>query len=89
MQGDPDWGKVEVVDGTPIYSEVVDTGDTSSKTFTLTRDKYEAGSGSVTISIRGSATSFTRFAGTPTWTEYTAPTNQPWRYVQAKMEFVA
>lgn len=87
--GDTNWGKAEVFDGTPIVGHVVDTGDSLSKTFTVTRDKYGTGSGNVTISIRGSATSFGQHDGSPAWSTYTTPTTQTWRYVQVKLEYAA
>jgi hypothetical protein len=86
VSGDPDWGACEVASGTPCYGEVIDTGDTNSKTFTVARDKYASGSGAVTISIRGSASVFTQHAGSPSWSTYTTPTSQTWRYVQVKVE---
>jgi hypothetical protein len=86
VSGDQDWGAAMVATGTPCIGEVIDTGDANSKTFTVTRDKYGSGSGAVTISIRGSASSFAWDAASPSWSTYSAPTVQSWRYVQLKME---
>lgn len=87
MQNDPDWGQAEIEEGIPIYSPVTDTGDTDSKTFTITRDKYGLlGEGAVTISIRGAATSFLMHDVSPAWATYTVPVTQTWRHVQVKIE---
>ena len=87
VTGDADWGKAEVWDGTPALGDVIDTGDTDTKTFTVTRDKYGTGSGSVTIYIRGDTSVFGQHDGSPSWAEYTAPTVQSWRYVQLRMVY--
>jgi hypothetical protein len=87
--GDSAWGKAVVEDGTPIVGHVVDTGDESTKTFTVTRDKYGTGSGNITISIRGSNALFGQHDGSPSWATYSGPTSQAWRYVQIKMEYAA
>ena len=84
--GDADWGKAEIASGTPAYSPVTDTGDSNSKVFTVTPNVYGTGSGTATISIRGSTTSFDAFDGSPSWATYTTPTTQTWRYVQVKLE---
>jgi len=69
-----------------IYGLVEDTGDTSPKSFAVTRDKYGTGSGSVEVWIRGSATSFDPDNPiTPTYEEYAAPITRSWRYVQLLM----
>jgi hypothetical protein len=86
VSGDQNWGAAMVATGTPCLGEVIDTGDANSKTFTATRDKYASGSGAVTISIRGSASPFAYDAGSPSWSTYSAPVTQAWRYVQLKME---
>jgi hypothetical protein len=89
VQGDADWGKAEVEDGTIDYGDVVDTGDTSTKTFTVTRDKYGAGSGNISVYIRGQASPFTQHAGSPSWNLYSGATTQAWRYVQLRMDYAS
>lgn len=84
--GDQDWGQMGLNIGTPTYSAMIDTGDTNNKTFTVDKNKYGSGTGTVTIYIRGSASTFGKFDGSPSWTEYTAPTSQTWRYAQLKVE---
>ena len=38
------------------------------------------------MAITAGATPFGQFDGTPSWSAYTVPTTQTWRYVQVKME---
>lgn len=85
ITGDPDWGDASFDAGSPIVSPVTDTGDTGSKTFTITANKYGTGSGAQAIYIRGQATSFGMFDPSPSWEAYSAPTPQTWRYVQVKL----
>jgi len=81
-----EWGRVTVTYPDSIYGLVEDTGDTSPKSFAVTRDKYGTGSGSVEVWIRGSATSFDPDNPiTPTYEEYAAPITRSWRYVQLLM----
>jgi hypothetical protein len=87
ITGDPNWGQIDVVDGTPVFSSVVDMGDASTKTVTVALNTYGTGSGGVTLGIRGSATPFTAFAGAPAWLPYTAPVTHAWRYVQVKATY--
>jgi len=92
VQGNADWGRMEVGDSVACYSPVVEMGDADSKTISATRDRYATGgggTGTVTIWVRGSATIFNRDAGSPSWAEYTAPVIQAWRYVQWKLVFVS
>lgn len=84
VSGDPDWGKGSI-DTTPALSGVVDTGDTLSKTFTVICPKYGTNEGTVTISIRGSTTTFNQHDATPEWATYTTPVINTWRYVQLRM----
>jgi hypothetical protein len=44
--------------------------------------KYGTNLGTYTRYIRGSASSFLWNDGTPSWTAYTGPVTQAWRYVQ-------
>lgn len=84
--GDRNWGEAVVSDGTPIVSQVVDTLDPNSKTFTVTRNKYGSGDAAA-VSIRGSASPFGAFDASPSWTPYSVATSQAWRFVQLKIEF--
>jgi len=87
VQGDADWGKAEVADGTPVYGDVVNIGDSNTRTYTVTRDKYGSGSGNVSLYIRGDTTPFTQHAGTPSWNLYSTPTEQDWQYVQLRIDY--
>jgi hypothetical protein len=87
ITGDPNWGQIDVVDGTPVFSSVVDMGDASTKTVTVALNTYGTGSGGVTLGIRGSATPFTAFDVAPAWIPYTAPVTHAWRYVQVRATY--
>lgn len=92
VQGDLDWGRMEVADGVPCLSPVVEMGDADTKTLTAQRDKYATaggGTGVVEIWVRGQATIFGRDDGSPTWEAYTIPIVRAWRYVQWKLVFVS
>jgi len=83
---------MEVSEGSPCFSSVVEMGDASLKTIYGLRDKYETaggGTGTVTLYIRGSADWFTRDDAVLTWEEYTAPISRSWRYMQWKIVFVS
>lgn len=64
-----------------IYGSVVDSGDATEKHFTVTPNKYAAGSTPV-IMIRGSVSSFAWDDGSPSWSVYSGVVTQSWRYVQ-------
>jgi hypothetical protein len=89
VQGDQDWGKIEVTDELIYYGSIVDSETTFVKTFIVYRDKYGTGSGVVDISIRGSDIIFSQHDGSPSWEAYTAPISRAWRYVQLKMVYVS
>jgi hypothetical protein len=89
VNGDPDWGSVEVPSGTPVYGPVEDTGDVTEKRFTVQQNKYGTGSGVAKAYLRGQATTFLWNDVSPTWTEYTTSVVATWRYAQAKLEYVS
>ncbi len=92
IEGDQSWGRLEVHDGHPCTSPVVEMGNANSKTLTAWVDKYETGGGGtgvVEVWVRGSATWFLRHDVSPTWEEYTAPITRSWRYVQWKLIYVS
>lgn len=86
VAGDQNWGDA-VVPGSlvPLVSPVTDTGDTLSKTVTAALNTYAAGSGSVVLEIRGSATPFDMHDASPSWAAYAGPTAQAWRYIQLRI----
>lgn len=89
VDGDPDWGDAIVVAETPIYSPVTDVGDANEKQFAIATDTYDTGSGTVTLSIRGSADPFDMHDDEedgPEWQAYSAPVIAAWRYVQVRAE---
>jgi hypothetical protein len=85
ITGDADWGKASIDEGVPILGNVLDLGDASTRTFEVEQNKYGTGD-TGTVYIRGSATTFDQFDGLPVWIEYTAPTEQSWRYVQLRQD---
>jgi len=62
-------------------------GSVKNRIIVLTRDKYGSGSGSITIYIRGQATSFNQDDGSPAWEEYTVQVKKDWRFIQTKVEY--
>jgi hypothetical protein len=89
VEGDADWGKMEVSEGSPLYGSIVDTQTISAKRITVLKNKYGIGSGNVLVYIRGSASVFSQFDITPAWSLYSTVVTQAWRYVQLKMEYSA
>jgi hypothetical protein len=85
ISGDADYGDVELTGSTPIYSNVADMGDANSKTITITANKYGAAGGAYTVEIRGSATTFAKWDGSPSYSTYSTPVTQAWRYAQLKL----
>ena len=85
VQYDASWGKV-LLETTDIgHGSVIDTGNTISKTITITRNRYGAGVGNPPIYIRGQATTFTQDAVSPDWELYSAPIAKMWRWIQVKL----
>jgi hypothetical protein len=90
VSGDPAYGALSV-SISELVSDIIDTGDTSLKVFTVVRDKYDTGSGTVTYQIRGSNTLFSQLDGEPpSWQLMPSPppnnyVQAAWRYVQLKI----
>lgn len=84
VTGDPDWGKLSLATGTQGRSKVYDFGDSTSRTYTLTSNRYGVGSGSATLQIRGDTSSFVQDDDVITWENYTVPITRSWRYVQVR-----
>jgi hypothetical protein len=89
VQGNLEWGQIEVHFGTPLFSSVVDTGDSDSKELDAVVDKYNTGSGSVTIYIRGDSSLFGKFDELPAWEIYSVSIVKEWRWIQAKLEYLS
>jgi hypothetical protein len=83
VSGDIDWGKLNLeLSGEEGRSAVYDLGNASTRTFTLTLNRYGTGTGVAISQIRGDISSFTQDSVVPVWEEYTAPISRYWRYVQ-------
>ena len=83
VDGDADWGKLAIpLSGGEGRSAVVDLGYLTTRTFTLTQNRYGTGNAGAVLQIRGSETSFTQDSTVPVWEEYTAAVSRFWRYVQ-------
>jgi hypothetical protein len=89
VQGDPAWGKCEVEDGTSVFGNVANLGNSNTRTYVVEVDKYGLGSGNVDVYIRGSTSVFLRHAASPSWALYSGPTEQDWQYVQLRMDHSA
>ncbi len=87
IQGDQNWGKLEVSESSPVLGSVEDSGTVNNKQFTLQLNKYGTGSGTPATYIRGNTTVFTQHAISPDWETYVGAINRAWRYVQAKLEY--
>ena len=72
IDGDQSWGKMLLVSSQEGRSAVYDFGNSDARTYTLIENKYGSGSGTATLQIRGSLTS------------YTDPINREWRYIQIR-----
>lgn len=83
IEGDGDWGKLRLEIGEEGNSRVYNLGP-GFKAISLTRNVYGTGNGTSTLQIRGSNSYFTRNAGTPSWENYTAPTNKNWKFLQVR-----
>jgi len=85
IQYDSDWGKVKLETTEIGHSSVIDTGNTKSKTVTITTDKYGVGIGTGGIYYRGQAAEFAQGAVLPAWQEYSVPFTVIWRWMQVKL----
>jgi len=85
ITGDADYGDLSIPFGITCSSPVLDSGDTESKTYTVTCPKYGSNSGTATVQYRGSASTFLWDAETPSWTTYTVPVTQAWQYFQVRL----
>lgn len=82
--GDPNWGKLQVGSGLEARSGVYDFGNSDSRQYTLTKNRYGTGSGSSTLQIRGDTVAFAQDNNIVAWENYTAPITRSWRYVQVR-----
>jgi len=84
--GDADWGKIELDASEEGRSQVYDFGSISSRTITVTENRYGTGQGTATIQIRGQDTIFLQDDGEPpVWENYVAPIEKTWRFIQLRV----
>lgn len=83
VDGNADWGKLKLpwTNGEG-RSAVYDMGFVTSRTFTVTNQRYGSGSGAAVLQIRGSESTFTQDSTVPVWEEYAGTISRYWRYVQ-------
>ena len=83
--GDADWGKLSLPQsGAEGRSAVYDLGNTATRTFYLTENRYGTGDNEPSLQIRGSTTLFAQDDELPAWVDYTTPVSYAWRYVQVR-----
>jgi hypothetical protein len=78
-----------VAGGDVYVSSIVDMGDDALKRIWSIRDKYGIGTGTVTVSVRGSAMIFGQHDASPAWATYTGAVTESWRYVQWRLIYVS
>jgi len=84
VTGDADWGKLHLDLDEQGRSKVYDFGNSDDRGITITENRYEAGSGSATIQIRGHDTVFLQDDIAPVWENYTVTVNKTWRFIQVR-----
>lgn len=83
--GDADWGKLQLaLSGAEGRSAVYDLETASSRTYTLTTNRYGAGGGNAILQIRGSSGTFTQDSNVPVWEDYAGTITRTWRFVQIR-----
>lgn len=83
--GDANWGKLSLDLNAEGRSRVYDFGNSSSRTITVTENRYQVGQGDANLQIRGDdAVIFAQDDATPTWEDYSAPIAKTWRYIQVR-----
>ncbi len=84
--GDSDWGKLQLSLNAQGRSGVYDFGSSSSRSVTLTENRYGTGQGTATLQIRGhNTTTFIQDDTTPTWENYIGTVNKTWKYIQVRV----
>ena len=87
ITGDQDWGILSIDTIDEGRSNVYDFGNSVSRTYTLTLNRYGSGTGTPVVQIRGQNTSFLQDDGSPSWETYSAPVAKTWRYVQVRIDY--
>jgi hypothetical protein len=81
------WGALSVESAEEGRSQVYDFGSSTSRTYTLTLNRYGSGSGTPVVQIRGQNTSFNQDDISPSWETYSTPVAKTWRYVQVRITY--
>jgi len=89
VQGDADYGMLQLGYSKQARSAVYDTGSAIMRSFVLEVDRYGTGidSSDVMLQIRGDTTSFTQDETLPPWENYIGCIDREWRYVQIRTVF--
>ncbi len=87
ITGDQDWGILNIDTDDEGRSNVYDFGDSVSRTYVLTLNRYGSGSGTPVVQIRGQNTSFLQDDVSPSWETYSVPVAKTWRYVQVRIDY--
>jgi hypothetical protein len=87
ITGDQDWGILSIDTDDEGRSNVYDYGNSVSRTYTLTLNRYGSGSGSPIVQIRGQNTTFNQDDVSPSWETYSTPVAKTWRYVQVRIDY--
>jgi hypothetical protein len=87
ITGDQDWGILSIDTADEGRSNVYDFGDSVSRTYTLTLNRYGSGTGTPVVQIRGQNTSFLQDDVSPSWETYSTPVAKTWRYVQVRIDY--
>lgn len=84
ITGDPDWGKLTLQLNAEGRSNVYSFGNENSRNISIVSNRYEAGSGTATLQIRGQADIFTQDDNVLAWENYTIPVAKTWKYIQVR-----
>ena len=87
ITGDQRWGVLSIDTPDEGRSAVYDFGSSTSRTYTLTLNRYGTGSGTPVVQIRGQNTSFNQDDASPSWETYSTPVAKTWRYVQVRIDY--
>jgi hypothetical protein len=85
ISGDQSWGIAAVGSSDSLYSPVLFAG-AGTHHFSLLRDFYGSGIGTVSLYIRGDTSSFGQNDGSPAWEAYTGPVDRTWTHVQMRID---
>jgi len=84
ITGDADWGKLNLNLNDEGRSRVYDFGGSALRQITITENRYGTGQGTATIQYRVNDSLFVQDDVAPTWTTYSAPAVETFRYIQVR-----